>query len=334
MMLACLRRRDCCQEERHDRAAALDVVRQARVPHDLAKPLQRVGCASALLFDIAQRKCPRRAIGGCDAEKMQPGYRLKIRIWVGREIIPHEADLRARLRRSLDSDDVEDVIQEAYLRIARLDDVSHIRSGRAYLFATAKILVLERILRSRVVRIDTVTEIDSLSILEDEPSPERVAAGRQVLARIRRLIDGLPDRCRRIFELRKIEGLSQRQVSEAIGVPEHIVENDVAKGLKLILRAVEEGEKEAGATRPRFARTAHTKSGRQCVGLRRKTFRRSSYLWSKKHEESDRRCGRADRTSFTGWGAISFRTRRICVRGSGGWRCPKTRSATSCRTPI
>ena len=175
------------------------------------------------------------------------GYadRLKIMTWVGSEVLPHEADLRVRLKRTMPIDDVEDVIQEAYCRISRLDDVSHIRSGRAYLFTTAKMLVLERIRRSRVVSIEAVTEIDTLAIFGEEPSPERIAGGRRELARVRALIDGLPERCRRIFELRKVEGLSQREVAEAMGVPEYTVENDVARGLKLILKAIEDGERAA-----------------------------------------------------------------------------------------
>ena len=52
-------------------------------------------------------------------------------------------------------------------------------------------------------------------------------------------------RCRRIFELRKIEGLTQREVALTMGVAEHIVENDVAKGLKLILRAIAQKDEEA-----------------------------------------------------------------------------------------
>lgn len=182
-----------------------------------------------------------------DATGRQVGYadRLKIMTWVGSEVLPHEADLRVRLKRTMPIDDVEDVIQEAYCRISRLDDVSHIRSGRAYLFTTAKMLVLERIRRSRVVSIEAVTEIDTLAIFGEEPSPERIAGGRRELARVRALIDGLPERCRRIFELRKVEGLSQREVAEAMGVPEYTVENDVARGLKLILKAIEDGERAA-----------------------------------------------------------------------------------------
>ncbi|MBY8824965.1 RNA polymerase sigma factor [Sphingomonas colocasiae] len=165
--------------------------------------------------------------------------------WVGSEILPHEADVRAWLRRTLDPEDLEDAIQETYAQIAGLADIAHIRCGRAYFFAAARTSVLMRLRRARIVRIETATEIESLNISEDTPSAERVAAGRRELARVQRLIAGLPDRCRRIFELRKIEGLSQREVAARMGLAEHIVENDVGKGLKLILKALAEGEAQA-----------------------------------------------------------------------------------------
>jgi RNA polymerase sigma-70 factor (ECF subfamily) len=60
---------------------------------------------------------------------------------------------------------------------------------------------------------------------------------------VRRLIAGLPDRCRRIFELRKIEGWSQRAFGVVLGVPDYTLVNDVARGLRLILRAIAEGER-------------------------------------------------------------------------------------------
>jgi RNA polymerase sigma-70 factor (ECF subfamily) len=56
------------------------------------------------------------------------------------------------------------------------------------------------------------------------------------------LIDGLPDRCREVFRMRKIDGLSQRDVAKALNIAEHTVENDVVKGLKLILGAIAEGD--------------------------------------------------------------------------------------------
>lgn len=169
--------------------------------------------------------------------------RARIVAWVGREILPHEADVRAWLRRSLVSDgEVEDVIQEAYCRLLALKSVGHIASPRAYFFTAARAVVVDYVRRSRVVRMETVTEIEALHVVLDDPSPERVTAGRRELERVRRLIAALPERCRRVFELRKIEGLPQRDIARLLGVTETIVENDVVKGQRLILKALAEGE--------------------------------------------------------------------------------------------
>ena len=163
--------------------------------------------------------------------------------WVGKEILPHEAAVRAWLRRSIGPDELEDVIQQSYAQIASLSDVSHIRSGRSYFYATARSIVLMRLRRARIVRIDTMAELGNYDAIGEEPSPERVAAGRSELERVRKLIDALPDRCGQVIRMRKVDGLSQREVAERLGVTEHVVENDVAKGLKFILQAIAEGER-------------------------------------------------------------------------------------------
>lgn len=172
--------------------------------------------------------------------------RRKVIAWVGRDILPHEADVRAWLRRSLVSaSDAEDVLQEAYCRLAGLSDVSHIATPRAYFFTVVRSIVIDQMRRARVVRMETVTEIDALNVILDDPSPERITAARRDLERVRGLIAQLPDRCRRIFEMRKIEGLSQREIAQRMGVTETIVENDVVRGLKLIVQAIGEGEAKA-----------------------------------------------------------------------------------------
>lgn len=186
----------------------------------------------------------------------------KIVVWVGSEVLPHEADCRAWLRRTLNPDDLEDVIQEAYCRIAGLKEVSHIGSGRAYLFTTARMVVLERIRRARIVRIETVAEFEQLDFGVDEQSPERIVAGHRELRRVQQLIDGLPKRCGRIFKLRKIEGLSQRDVAELLKLPEHTVEYEVGKGLKLILQAIAEGEKVASTPQSSTANDERTRDSK------------------------------------------------------------------------
>ena len=165
--------------------------------------------------------------------------RSEIVAWVGGQILPHEADLRGWLRRGGASEcDVDDIVQEAYCRLAALKSVSHITNGRAYLFQTARNVALERVRRARIIRIDYATEIDALNILDSQPSQERVVDSRRELQRVRILIEALPERCREVFKLRRIHGLSQREVSDLLNVTENVVEAQAARGLRLILAAL------------------------------------------------------------------------------------------------
>jgi RNA polymerase sigma-70 factor (ECF subfamily) len=158
---------------------------------------------------------------------------------VGSNIIPHEADLRARLRRmAVSEQEISDIVQDAYLKISTLDSVAHIQNGRGYFFATARTMLLDRIRRERIVRIDSMTEMEVLTLADDDPGPERRVSARLELDRVRRLIDALPDRCREIFELRRVQGVPQREIAARLGLPEHTIEAQAVRGLKLILKAL------------------------------------------------------------------------------------------------
>ena len=169
--------------------------------------------------------------------------RAEIVAWVGSHVLPHEADVRAWLKRRVRSQEsVDDVVQEAYCRIAALSDVSHIKEGRAYFFRTAANIVAEQIRRARIVHIDSVAEIEALNVVDDEPTPDRIVAGRYDLLRVKALVAALPHRCRQVFELRRIDGLAQKEVAARLGVSENVVEQQSTRGLKLILKALAEEE--------------------------------------------------------------------------------------------
>lgn len=188
--------------------------------------------------------------------------RARVVAWLGREILPHEAAARARLRQSFGAaGDIDDIIQETYCRLVALTQVDHIENPRAYFFQAARSVALEQIRRARVVRIETVSEMESLNLVLDDPSAERVVSGRRELERVRGLIAALPERCRRIIEMRKIDGVPQREIARRLGVTEHVVENESVRGLRAVLAAMTEhdvpartkgaGEKTDGRTRKR-----------------------------------------------------------------------------------
>lgn len=159
--------------------------------------------------------------------------------WVGTQILPHEADVRAWLRRArVHEADVDDILQESYCRMAALSSIDHIASPRAYFFTVAKNIAFMRLRRARVVRIDAVEEIDRLDVISEAPSPEQFAVGRAELARLYRLILGLPERCRQVFVMRRVQNLPQKEIARRLGLAETTVENEAAKGLRLIMSAI------------------------------------------------------------------------------------------------
>lgn len=156
--------------------------------------------------------------------------------WVATHVIPHEVAARRWLaRQGLDAADRDDLVQDAYCRIAALADVSHISRPKSYFIQVVRNLVLERRRRDRVVPMLPITEELAASVPDDGAAPDQIAAARAELALVEHLIAALPERCRQIFVWKRIEGLSQKEIAGRLGVSETVVENDVMKGLRLIL---------------------------------------------------------------------------------------------------
>ena len=168
--------------------------------------------------------------------------------WISTHILPCEADVRRWLRRSsIGRANEDDIIQEAYCRMANIADHTHILSARSYFFSTARNVMLDGARRNDIVRIDGVAEIDALHVLDEEPSAERILDGRQRLEHARQIIEQLPPRCREVFVLRKVEQLSQRETAERLGVTENVVEKEVARGLKMLMLGMAEREADGTA---------------------------------------------------------------------------------------
>lgn len=162
--------------------------------------------------------------------------REELAAWVGREILPLERDLRSWLRRRVASpSDVEDIVQECYCRIARLHDVAHITQPRAYLYAVARNLLQNQLKAARVVRLEALAELD-MEWSSDDPSPEDVVMARSELGRVQAALATLSERARAIFIMRRLEGMSQREIAQTMGVSEAVVENDASRSLRAILR--------------------------------------------------------------------------------------------------
>lgn len=182
------------------------------------------------------RQCSREEASISSQRQARP----EVIAWVGDHILPNEAHVRARLARmGVPDSEIGDIVQDAYVALARLDSVAHIRNPRAYFFTAARHALLQRVRHDRIVRMDALTEAQALVLADDEPDPYRHTSARLELLRVQRLIDALPQRCRTIFLQRRVHGVPQREIAERMGVSEAVVEAQAIRGLRLVMKAME-----------------------------------------------------------------------------------------------
>ncbi|WP_206244225.1 RNA polymerase sigma factor [Novosphingobium terrae] len=155
--------------------------------------------------------------------------------WVATHVVPQEGSVRASLRRlGVSQSDADDIIQDAYCRFASLTSVAHIDRPGAYFMQTVKNLWRDHLRRAQIIRFEDFTENASSFVEAEAMGIEEACAARQQLRMVEAMLARLPERCRTIFTLKRVEGLSQKEIAARLGVSESVVENDVQKALRLI----------------------------------------------------------------------------------------------------
>ena len=163
-------------------------------------------------------------------------------IWLGRYVLPHEPALRTWLsRRRHDGLEIDDIIQETYTRLISAESVAHVLDARSYAFQTAGSVVIDHLRRMKVVSISSVPDLDYLEVVSDDPSPERQVIDRDELHRLAQAIASLPAKVREVFTLRRVYGLSQREVAVKMGLSESTVEKHMSRGFLIMLERLDNG---------------------------------------------------------------------------------------------
>lgn len=155
--------------------------------------------------------------------------------WFIREILPLEAMLMQFLRHNWrDKSDIEDLRQEIYSRVCEATEREVPKSGKAFLFATARNLLTDLVRKENVVPIEAVADLDSLGVELDAPAPDRSVIAKDELRKLQSALDKLPPRHREAVILGRIEGLSGREIAQRMG----IAETTASQHLKLGMHAL------------------------------------------------------------------------------------------------
>ena len=151
--------------------------------------------------------------------------------WFTAELAPHEQALRAYLRGLVNPSEIDDIVQETYVRLLRARDRGNIVSPRGLLFATARNAARDLFRRRTTANTISVTEIDEARVIDSAPNAAEIADRHQQTDLLAAAIAELPPRCREIFVLRKFENLSHREIAQKLGISQHTVESQLTKAL-------------------------------------------------------------------------------------------------------
>jgi len=166
------------------------------------------------------------------AASRQPSHAEQTR-WFNNEVYAHDGQLRAYLRgRFPDERDVEDVVQESYIRIWKARAITPIRSVKAFLFRVARNVALDRHRRDRG---GVPTEVGSLAIQDVIDETADIAESLGILEKERLLADvlaTLPSRAHEVVILCKLNGLSHREAARHLGISERTVDEHLRRGMK------------------------------------------------------------------------------------------------------
>lgn len=153
--------------------------------------------------------------------------------WFADEVHAHDGQLRAYLRGSYPTvRDVDDVVQESYLRTWKARLTHPIASTKSFLFQVARNLAIDVVRKKLSSPADSLVDLDSLSVLEEGADAAATLSRQEKIDLLIAALATLPERTREIVFLRKFHCLPQKEVAARFRISERTVESQLAKGMK------------------------------------------------------------------------------------------------------
>ncbi|WP_434405225.1 RNA polymerase sigma factor [Sphingobium sp. DN12] len=160
---------------------------------------------------------------------------------LSRVLIAERSSLIRLARRIVGSGTVaEDIAQTAWLRIQRVEDEPPITDKRGFLYRMVLNLASDQ--RRSALRASRLFDSGDLpeDVASSEPDAEAVAINRDLLGRMAQAVEELPPRCREVFVMRKIDGLTPAEIADRLGISTNMVAKHVRIALQHCLERLEQ----------------------------------------------------------------------------------------------
>ncbi len=157
--------------------------------------------------------------------------------------------------------DVEDIVQETYVRACQMSDIDKIMEPQAFLFKVARNLALDYIkcanTRLAVSREDIDEPGASAMLPLVDETLEKVASNEE-FAEFCEAVRRLPSQRRRAFVLKKVYGYTQREIAAEMQISVKTVERHISLGMENCLEYFDRGgDAVKAAKKGRVSNTTH-----------------------------------------------------------------------------
>ncbi len=142
-------------------------------------------------------------------------------------------------KRARNSDEVQDLVQQVFLRLAQSPQFDEVRNPEGYIFQTAANALKDQARRRSVQERFAAQQLHESDAQRTDFSPERVLQGREAVTRVADALRQLSERTRDVFVLRCFEGLKCAEIGQLQGISIRAVEKHLAKAMVHLRQALD-----------------------------------------------------------------------------------------------
>ena len=160
--------------------------------------------------------------------------------------------------------EIEDIVQETYVRICQIENKENITSPKSFMYKTARNLALDYQKQANVRLVDGVDSMEVLEQLLSNSYKDEMyenALTQSEFSHFCEAVRLLPIQCRKVFVLKKVYGYSQREIAAQLNLSESTVEKHISSGMKRCTLFMRNTQNKVTKEKATSSRAAQVKTG-------------------------------------------------------------------------
>lgn len=145
--------------------------------------------------------------------------------------LAHRNALFRMIGRIVRPNEIEDIVQETFIHSYAAARNQQIHNPQAFMFRTARNLALNCVNRAEQRLNTSIEDLDEFDFATDIDLLERQHHSEEMFLNFCRAVSSLPVHCRRVFILKKVYGLSQKEIASFLDISPSTVEKHIARGM-------------------------------------------------------------------------------------------------------